>query len=309
MLNLCFRNEGMINFVLGENQDLGVGIDVTDLSYNATDFETIPYPLTYSDIATNTASLLDADIIQEDNATIVFQYLVWGYDYSDETTRNYIAPLDLTSIGINDYTTYAGIMNRNPLNIEDIFLDQFPDNPLDLLSGNLAMRLYEDDINQIIYNEAPVGTAFAFPRLEDTGYEISYITIDGIYLDVTTNEVDIIIIMNLNGKLIAFKGLCVGGVSNSLVIETDFESLNYGSIVALDVERISVLEFLSTALSDITWIIADAVAETITFDFTTLFTDNATLQTFYATVNTTTAAFTSAIDDNGYIAIDFVFTP
>ena len=292
--------------IVGTNHEIGVNAYLESLAYNETSFYEQPYSYDYNNIRNKTESLLNANIITYENCGKVFDYLVRGYTKvtknDEEGQYDFIKELDLSSIGINDPTTYEGILpSSTSTTIKQILENQTP-SLSDLFNTSLDLKIYESDFDNILFGTGVIGISYAFARKEDNIYKVSYLYVESLYTHITNNTLEIIITLNINGYSLALKCNAQAKGSNGLSINCDVNSVIFGTISLENTEIKSILSYLSKILQDESWINVSADNLEISFNFVQLLTDNKILNTLVSkSTSTSVGLYTSSPD--GYIKI------
>ena len=292
--------------IISSNHELGADAYLEKLAYDKQVFYDIPYNFDYDNIKTKTETLLNTNIITYKQAGFVFDYLVRGYEKvtkdDEEHQYDFIKNLNLTSIGIYSNTTYKGILDSPKKSMTEVILSQSP-TLTDLFNDSLDFKIYESDINNILFNSGVIGISYAFASKVENSYFVSYLYVESLYSHIENNNLEIIITININGYNIALKcSASTNGKNEGLTITTLVTSVNMGSIYLKDEEISSILSYLNEALQDEEWISCNIDTKEINFNFTKIFTTNNTLNEIVKKSSKTNCALIKDTNE-GYIKI------
>ena len=267
--------------IISSDHELGANIYLEKLAYDNLVFYDIPYNFDYNSIKEKTEVLLNTNIITYSQAGFIFDYLVRGYDKvtkKDEKHKyDFIKELNLTSIGIYSNTTYKGILEIPKKSMTEVIMEQSP-SLSDLFNDSLDFKIYDSDLNNILFNTGVIGISYAFASKENDKYFVSYLYVESLYSKITNDKLEIVITINVNGYSIALKcSASTNGKNDGLTISANVTSVNMGSIYLNDDEISAILTYLNTALADEEWIACDVNTKSINFNFTKIFTSSNTL--------------------------------
>ena len=303
LVGIVFEND--LIKIIATNHELGADAYLEKLAYDSTKFYDIPYHFDYEDIKLKTEQLLNQKIIDYKTCGLVFDYLVRGYTNvtkkDEENKYGFIKDLDLTSIGIYSNTTYQGILEMPKRSMAEILASQSPSLE-DLLNPSIDFRIYEADFNTILFNTNVLGISYAFSRLENEEYKVSYLYVESLYTNITDDKLEIIITLNINGYSIALKCTSNTSGASGLSISTDVSSIDLGEIALKDDQIKSILNYLSTTLQEEEWIDVESENKRINFNFTKLFSSNEVLNSLISKSSSTSCGLYSN-GDNGYLKI------
>ena len=258
-------------------EKLGLNIDINKLIFDSNRDVEIPYHVDFNNISDKVEQLLNNEIINLDDANAVGTYLVKGYQKLDANDRSKIDNIDFSSIGINNSSNYEGILVYDDAKVEEIFASQVP-TTLEGLQNFSGLKLSEKNFNDILLQSNLVGGMFCFARKEAGEYQVSYIAIESIYVDLKDNHFAIYLTMSLNGQSIVLNMEIDAQETVGLKVDGNIESLRFGSEVLNDSETTSLLSYLNGTVNQ-DWIKIDADSNTIDIDFTNMFSVDESLKT------------------------------
>lgn len=277
LIDIIFNNQ-LINLEQ-TNTSFGVGIDVSNLS-NPNVIENVePFFYDYPSINSKCETLLNNEIINEEQTTFMFNYLVYGYEhFKDDENYTFIENLDLTSIQISNPKTYNGALTNNTFNtMSSILLNQLPDIN-NILDPALNINISSQDLTNILYQTNIAGLAYAFPRTESDGNKkISYIVLESIYSKINEEQITLILVLNLNGKKTNIECTLKASSSEGLILKTEVQTMKFGNISLTKEQDKLLLSFLNNILSEEKWFEANTESLTVSLNFTKVFSSNAIL--------------------------------
>lgn len=156
--------------------------------------------------------------LESSHPTTVFFYLLRGYEALDDSQKQYIDSIDLTSIGIKEVEKkiYAGY-HPTSSDIKEVIQSSTLDGTL-ISSDGLLIK--EELLNSYLQSQDILGYSYIIAGKKDNSYIVNYITVDNLYFDClnsTSENMNMVIGMNVNGY------------ETSLILENKKEkSLDYG---------------------------------------------------------------------------------
>ena len=172
-----------------------------------------------------------------------------------------ISSLDLSSIGINDVTTYKGIITRSELTMATIFASNIPnisDIAQIILDGSYDIDISEAKLNEIL-------TSFAF-----TSTHTNYIMIKSMYAEILDDKLNLHLIVDFNGCEISIDVDTSSNPTQGLQMSLNVQKINLGQLEMQESSKRDLLNFLHGMLkdSDIDYITINPEESTILLDFT-----------------------------------------
>ena len=282
-------NKNLINFDFGSDSLIEGYVDLTKLQTNEYVTDTIDQVIVNShDVVTNCKDKViqlmnDGKIgheISTENLTNIFQFLFLGYEGSSDQIKDTITPIDFSSVGINDVTTYKGFdLTCN----NELLLNRMSStvNTASLMHGGTDVcRLTEEDINEYIRGSSLVGYTTILNRFNKDGeFKLNFVTIDNFYCNIYQDAyngyqptVDFIVKINLNGcpTSLAFSTIIPedGLKNNSITFAV--KDIKYGEMGGEDLVNM-FFGIISSALDGgDSSISANQDKHTITFNFSAI---------------------------------------
>lgn len=304
LMDIFFRVENLIT--LSDIEDnVGIKIDLTSFSYDESKDTPLPYELDLDSINDKVELLLNNNIFEPEGVNNVATYLVKGYVNSTEDVKNYIANLDLSSIGIENNELYLGIIPYDPAPIENIFVEQIPELELSYMEeiNNFeGFKLDEAGWNNFFAKTNAVGQVYSFVREEENVYKTSYIAIESMYIDIKNDHFALYLVTSINGKRITINFEMDSEATSGLRISSEVSSMRIGNDILFEDEIKKTLTFLSTCIKD-KWIIIDGENKKIDFDFELLFDGSQELTNVMQYLSNSETSFVEE-DDVGFTLID-----
>lgn len=237
--------------------------------------------LDYSSYTTSLASLLNDGSVSTTNASTVYDYFMFGYDYlssDDKTTiTSSLTGKDLSSIGITDLTSYRGLNKGADLDLTSK-MDEFKAAVPQAVLGNISSlgSITETDFTSLCESLNLIGTSYLAIRKVDSAYKVNVVAPDDFYVNITKDHLIVTLGLSFNG----FKTVVVADFTaktsetNSWALDLSFSKLAFGEMdIALGSG--SSLEncfysALKSNLSGLSWMSFSDTSETITMDFSSL---------------------------------------
>lgn len=300
MMDIFFRVEEIVK--LNENgHELGIDINLNAFSYNKETDAAKPYLMDFDGVNSKVETLLNNNVINVEDVNNVATYLVRGI-YSSEEVKNSVKELDLSSVGINDLSTYKGIINISDNEIEDIFATQIPTSLEEIMSFD-GFVFHESDWNNLLLKSDAIGQMYNFVRKEDNVYKNSYIALESLYMDIIDNHYSMNLLLNINGRSLVMSIAADSNEADGLFMESKVTSMRFGSNELLDSEIKTLLNFIDNSLND-EWIKINPDNLTLDFDFSMVFDGNTELKDFATTYGDIKTSFKED-SGNGYTLIGF----
>ena len=260
---------GCINYEFDEK--IGLECDCSNILLSTTSSSSIESDL--ASVKTNMNTLISNSVVSQSNSNLVFNYLVNGYDYLNDTDKKTILTYDLSSINLNDTESieaYDGVINRNSETID--FTPELSDIK-DLILGNtnsLGFKIYESYVNSKFKESDVIGTSLAF--VNNLNDSFAYILIEDIYVDFTNSNMSINILLDING---VETNIQLNFVQNSEVtgkLLTNLNSVYLGNLAIDEDDYSSIISFIDESV-DISFIVFDDELKSLTIDFSEMFSD------------------------------------
>lgn len=159
-----------------------------------------------------TEDLIEQGLISKEKASNFYEYLVKGYDRVDTPIRDFISTLDLSSIDIDNLTSYQGVFTTtnekgkiqiNDQDLLEIALDNLNDIST-IASTKNVLSFSEDDLNAIIQSSNIIGESYILDRYELKNDVVSLakvnpIVITDIYCNILSSGLKFVIVASING--------------------------------------------------------------------------------------------------------------
>lgn len=302
LIGVIFRVENLIT-LSDLNGNIGIDIDLTSFSYDSEKDANIPYYIDFNSVNSKVETLLNNNLIDKSLCNSIATFLTKGYYLSDDKVLEDIQSIDLSIIGIENKTTYTGIIDYEEKSIDEVFASQIP--TIELLSSFEGFKLNEDAWNNFFIQSEAVGKVFTFIRKENNEYKSSYVAIESLYIDIKNDHFALYLTVSINGKSLVINFELDSEEVEGLRIGSTIQSMRIGSDLLNDEEIKKLLSFLDSTIND-EWIIIESNDKAIDFDFTSMFTDNVSLKNFINNHANIKTSFEEK-DNEGYTLIDFEF--
>ena len=303
MLNILFRVDNVIG-LNKEAHNIGVDFNLEPFAFNTQRDVASPYSIDFDDVNSKVEELWNNKIANKDNSNDIASFLVKGNN-ADESVLEKVGNLDFSSVGINDNSTYEGIINLESKEIDEIFSEQLPTS-LEELAAFEGFKFSEKDWDDIFLKSGAIGQVYTFVREENGKYESSYIAVESLYMDIIDDHFAIYLQISLNGKSLVMNFELDSKDVEGLYIGSSLESMRFGGVTLEENEMTSLLAFMDTALED-EWIEIDSENKTMNFDFGHVFDGNPQLKTFIESNDANVNTSFVYNEGNGYTLIDLVY--
>ena len=258
----------LLSFDLSNEAKAEASFDLSKLKENKDYTDSSRYTLiSTSSLNNDLKVLLDKGIIPNDDThpSYVMDYLLLGYTGIEEEERVYIDTLDLSSIGISNNKTYPGTYPYPEREISSILANQF----LVPKVGEVA-RLTEEDFGYAILQSGVFGVNYLFINEDrENDYCVNSLVIDNCYCDITSEDLSLVIGMNINGcetNLIMDTKPVNDPIMQSMKIALKVDNLYFGTLTVEQELKDYLYSVISSSLTGSDWLTFDAKTETFTFD-------------------------------------------
>ena len=166
-----------------------------------------------------TKTILESSDLTDDEGIMLYNYLIYGFDKVDADDKEFIQNLSLESIGIDDPTTYPGILlpydglehpgcivhpekeifdlvdHDIDVNLDDVTLPKDP-----AYSGREITLVNEKDLSATLATSDSIGIPYLMSHRSSNGkYTVCTFTIDNMYANIYDNSIKLTIGFNING--------------------------------------------------------------------------------------------------------------
>ena len=268
LIDIFLKNNDILKFNFGEDDLLGVKLNLENTKYDVTKHGELTYSYDFSEVADKCKSLLDTKTISVKELDPTFNFLVRGYDYIDEETQNKIANIDYSSVGIVNNRLYQGIIDRSDLSVQGyiggLFAGKTALEIMPMITGGLMIS--DDFLNGIFQSQDFVGFSYAFNNYSN---DIGYVVIESLALTCIDQKIKIDLIANINGlrMCIEIDADAFDNSAEGLVINCSVKSILIGSIDLTEEEKAKLMKFLEGVFEEIDWISVDCDNTFLQLDF------------------------------------------
>ena len=263
VLNAILDSEKTIGFT--ENQ-FNFGTDLSKFKLNnKTDYLKISNHS--CEIASNVVeTLLNNNSISIDDCNAVANFIMNGFNKLSESDKAKIKKLDLSSIEITNNENYDGIVEFEKRSISEIMLSE--------KASDNTIKLSENMITNYLLSEGLVGQMTCYIRKDDNKYNVSYIGIEDIYIDINNNSFDLYFNISIDGFVmpivLSSQLLNCDGLRN----EFELKKVRLGSVELTD--NIEMVNFLAKNLK-LDWFYFRASENKIIIDFSNVYRNHSEL--------------------------------
>lgn len=211
----------------------------------------------------NIQTLINSKIINMDNSSLVFNYLVNGYEMLSDNDKVLIKKIDLSSIGITsaNVESYPGVISRSDDHVN--FDIDFVEAAQYLANREFTLQVHEDTINHEIEKNKCVGLASAVLNLSGDAY--SYIVVEDINTRIHENYLDIVILLDVNSKETEVV-IKLNKVNGEGKLVTNIDEITIGDLKVSESKYDTVLKFINANLN-LKYLSVDLTNKQIVLDF------------------------------------------
>lgn len=264
LLDVFLDHESLLSLSLGNNNLLGAVLHLARIRYSTEERGALPYTYDFDAVARQVEALLAAGLVTEEQVSPVFRLLVKGYASLSDQDKAALEGVDLTSVDVIDKETYRGMMEKEQRSLSDLLTnDQFF-----LSSGALlptfGVKITDDMLTEVLRSMNFVGFSLAFSGA-DTG-RVAYVVIEQFNLLATENDIDLEMIVNINGVQTVMTAALSAPPAAGVAINAKVDSVMLGEEPLAEAQRRELLTYLASA-ADVDFIAFNAEEETVTLRF------------------------------------------
>ena len=264
LLDVFLDHESLLSLSLGNNNLLGAVLHLARIRYSTEERGALPYTYDFDAVARQVEALLAAGLVTEEQVSPVFRLLVKGYASLSDQDKAALEGVDLTSVDVTDKETYRGMMEKEQRSLSDLLTnDQFF-----LSSGALlptfGVKITDDMLTEVLRSMNFVGFSLAFSGA-DTG-RVAYVVIEQFNLLATENDIDLEMIVNINGLQTVMTAALSAPPAAGVAINAKVDSVMLGEEPLTEAQRRELLTYLASA-ADVDFIAFNAEEETVTLRF------------------------------------------
>lgn len=264
LLDVFLDHESLLSLSLGNNNLLGAVLHLARIRYSTEERGALPYTYDFDAVARQVEALLAAGLVTEEQVSPVFRLLVKGYASLSDQDKAALEGVDLTSVDVTDKETYRGMMEKEQRSLSDLLTnDQFF-----LSSGALlptfGVKITDDMLTEVLRSMNFVGFSLAFSGA-DTG-RVAYVVIEQFNLLATENDIDLEMIVNINGVQTVMTAALSAPPAAGVAINAKVDSVMLGEEPLTEAQRRELLTYLASA-ADVDFIAFNAEEETVTLRF------------------------------------------
>ena len=197
-----------------------------------------------SSAKTKMQTLINSKICTHSNSSIVFNYLVNGYDMLEDEEKAVVDKLDFSSVGINDVTSYNGVLTRS--NDKVNFSLDFVKAAEYLAARQFVLHINEETINHEIEKNKCVGLSSAVLNMANNSF--SYIVIEDINTRIHEDSLEIVILLDINSKESEMV-IKLDKVSGSGKLTTSINNIKMGNLAISADKYADILKFIGDNVS------------------------------------------------------------
>ena len=221
----------------------GFSLDLSQLTYNELEDGPMPIGLDFSDIQSKLKTLLDGEIITQDQIELTNRFLLYGYQALSFEEQSTIDTLDFTAIGIASKMAYVPLIPESTFDITTLFTDQLNQGLMNLNQGEMRIELDASDINELLYSFGLVGMGKAFYYTQGLESRLLYTGVEGVWVSIGEDEIRFHFVYYLSGLRLSLFTSFVNTSTDPLIIEAQLDQLRLGELDLPDTIQSAVLSF------------------------------------------------------------------
>lgn len=274
LFDIFLANNDLLELNLGKNDLFGAIIHLGKAKYDETIHGELKYEYDFNDLKTKTETLLTSEKINAKDVSLVFNFLVRGYNHIDEEDQKLIKEIDFSSIGINNCMLYDGIIDRSDLSMssymESIFVGKTPLQVASMLTEGIVIP--DDTLTGLLQNFDFIGYSYAFSNEEN---KVGYFVLEQLDFTCLKEKIKMDLIGNLNGLRICIEVNidCLDENASGLSITGDINSVLIGSYNLSESQKIKLLDYLKKEFKETDWISVNTEKEQMILDFSKAMAD------------------------------------
>ncbi len=268
IVNEILGKDELLKLYFNDESKIGVQVFLNELKNTISlDCDIENDSLNMGMVKENALILLKEGVMDYKNSSVVIDFLVRGYEPLNDSEKEIVDSLDLSSIGINKANTYKGIIYKSSLTMAKIFLDASIQDPLKwgeyLIRGYYDITINEKNLNELFNSLSFIGTSFSFASKDD----LAYITISNLITDMSDETLDAYMVLDVNGYYAMAKVHAIVLSNEDSMLTLKIESVSLGENDIESSSKDSLLKYLSSVLKEEKFIGIDADNSTMSLDF------------------------------------------
>lgn len=261
-------------FAFGVNNGISAEIDLSPISTSeyyqtskAINYGSKNATETISEYRNTVISLMNSNESFKSSApydTYLMNYLLKGYENSNDETKQYVDTLDFSSLSsptIVDTKLYEGIYKDkigSETTIDKLITDKIPSA---LISKKI--QISENELDILFRNTSFLGTSFLLSAPFEEGIKSSFIVVDNFYSDITSDKIAFTAITNVGGQEVPFTLDFKKFASENNLLTLNKDRILIGDKEANEETCKALFKLLSEALKKESWINVDVAKESI----------------------------------------------
>lgn len=206
--------------------------------------------------------LLNDNVITPDEADLVATYIMVGYDRLNETDKEIIKTIDLSSVNITDNENYKGLVDYYEGSVGEFLLNE--------RISDTEFVISELDISRFLLQKGIVGQMNCFTYKNIDKYYSSFIGVEDMYVDITDTHMYFYFNVSLDGLVMPIVLSSKINETKGLRSVLNISELRIGSVEITDSSQI--VDFLAKNIN-LEWFYFNAIENQIIIDFTNIFKD------------------------------------
>lgn len=268
LLDIFLANNDLLELNLGKDDLIGAIVHLGNAKYDSTIHGDIKYNYDFDAVKAKAESLLDDKIINAEELSATFNYLVKGYEHIDDEEKEVVKDKDFSSIGISQVRFYEGIIDRSDLSVSSYITNLFVGKSALQVASILTdgIVLPDDTLTGLLQSFDFVGYSYAFCNEEN---KVGYFVLEQLDFTCLKEKLKMDLIGNINGLQICVEVNidCADENARGLTINGDVKKLLIGNYDLNEDQKGKLLRYLNDTFKDTDWISVNPESEELVLDF------------------------------------------
>lgn len=260
----------VVNAILNSGKTIGFAEDKFNFGINVSPFE-FDYTKDYynahyfscENAKFMVEKLLNDNVITPDKTNLVANYLMLGYDSLNDSDKNTIKAINLSSVEILNNESYKGMIEYDERDIDELLLSE-------KLSDN-TLIISQEYISNFFLKEGIVGQMNCFVREDNDKYNVAFIGIEDMYIDIWRKDIYFYFNVSIDGMIMPIVLTTYVSDTTGLKTVLKINGFRIGSQELNNSQEI--VDFLSANVN-LEWFYFNASENQIIIDFNNVFINN-----------------------------------
>lgn len=283
LIKYALNHDNILDFDIGESSSIGFNLLMDSISWNESTYGSIPYPIDLEAIQSDIKLDMETKSITPDNITAVYTYYINGYESLDSADKETIQ-------GLGYDTTYTGVKPDSSEAVKNYIESNDPsatEIASAIIAGSYTFKVPETTFNAVFASSDFIGKAMGFASKTDT----SYICFESMYVDISSNSLDLRMIVNMGGRRMIVTTDTTAPVSSSYVINANVNAMGLGNVEITSEDQTTLLTYLQTVNTE-DYLTIDPTNKVLSLDLAKLIGGDSNLNLLSQSLTKKTLKFT-----------------